>query len=126
MHKWLGVAFFPRDDASKIRAIDLQLIYLAVMKIRVSHIHALLDHWLSIPNYKVGDVAICSIVTRLAFKLNLIEGASLDFIDTHRQIYGYEYFNHAHLVKKIKGDLYMTYGDAKLRLPNLEMALYSI
>jgi hypothetical protein len=92
----------------------------------VSPIHALVDHWLSIPEYKVGDVAICSIVTRLAVKLKLLEGALLDFIDTHRQIYVYEHFNHAHLVRKIKGDLYMTYGDAKLWLPNLEMTLYSV
>ena len=84
LHKWLGIAFFPRDDASKIRVIDLQLIYEAVKKIRVSPVHALVDHGLSIPNYKVGDVAICSIVTHLAFKLKLIVGASLDFIDTHR------------------------------------------
>jgi hypothetical protein len=113
-------------DASKIRAIDLQLIYAVDKKIRVSLVHALVDHWLRILDYKVGDVAICSIVTRLAFKLKLLEGASLDFIDTQRQIYGYEHFNHVHHVKKVKGDLYMTYGDAKLRLPNLEMALYSI
>jgi len=124
LHKWLGVAFFPRDDASKIRAIDLQLIYEAVKKIRVSPVHALVDHWLSIP--EVGDVAICSIVTRLGVKLKLLEGSSLDFIDAHRQIYGYKHFNHAHLVKKIKGDLYMKYGDAKLRLPNPKMALYSV
>jgi len=126
LHKWLGIAFFPRDDASKIRAVDLQLIYAAVKKIRVSHVHALVDHWLSIPEYKVGDVAICSIITRLAIELKLLEGDSLDFIDAHRQIYGYEHFNHVHLVNTIKGDLHMTYGDAKLRLPNSEMALYSI
>lgn len=50
----------------------------------MSPIHALVDHWLSIPDYKVEDVAICSIVTRLAFNLKLIDGVSLDFIDTHR------------------------------------------
>ena len=126
MHKCLGIAFFPRDDASKSRAIDLQLIYAKVKKIRVLPVHSLVHHWLSSPEYTVGDVAICSIVTRLAIKLRLLEGASLDFIDTHRQIYGYEHFNHAHLVKKIKGDLYMTFGDTKLRLPNPEMALYSV
>ena len=92
----------------------------------VSPVHALVDHWLSIPEYKVGDVAICSIVTRLAVKLKLLEGAFLDFINTHRQIYGYEHLNHAHLVKKRKGDLYMLYGVTKLRLPNPEMALYSV
>ena len=120
------MTFFPGDDASKIRAIDLQLLYAVVKKIRVSSVHALVDHWLSIPEYKVGYVAICSIVTCLAIKLKLLEGASLDFIDTHRQIYGYEHFNHAHLVKKIKGDLYIAYGDAKLRLPNPKMTLYFI
>jgi hypothetical protein len=122
----LGITFFPRGDASNIRAIDLQLIYAAVKKIRVLPVHALVDHWLSTPEYKVGDVAICSIVTRLAIKLKLLKGASLAFIDTHRQTYRYEHFNHAHLLKKIKGDPYMTYGDAKLWLPNLEMALYSV
>jgi len=122
----LGTSFFPRDDASKIRAIDLQLIYVVMKKIRVSPIHALVDHWLSIPEYKVGDVAICSIVTCLAVKLKLLEGASLDFITTHRQIYGYEHFNHVHLIMKINGDLYMTYGDTKLWVPNSEMALYSV
>jgi hypothetical protein len=73
----------------------------------VSPLHALVEHWLSIPDYKVGDVAICSIVTRLAINLKLIDGASLDFIDTHRKIYGYEHFNHAHIIKKIKkGTIY--------------------
>jgi len=122
----LGTTFFPWDDASKIRAVDLQLIYAAVKKIRVSPIHALVDQWLSIPDYKVGDVAICSIITSLAFKLKLIDGTSLDFIDTHRQIYGHEHFNHAHVVKKMKGDLCMTCGDTKLWLPHPEMTLYSI
>ena len=92
----------------------------------MSPVHDLVDHWLCIPDYKVGDVAICSIVTCLAFKLKLLEGASLGFIDRHRQIYRYEHFNHAHIVMKIKGDLYMTYGDARLWLPNLQMALYSV
>jgi len=57
----------------------------------------------------VGDIAICSIVIGLAIKLKLLEGDSLDFIDTHRQIFGYAHFNHAHFEKKIKGDLCMTY-----------------
>jgi len=65
---------------------------------------------LSIPDYKVGDVAICFIVTRLAFKIKLLEGASLDFIDTHRQIYGYEHFNHAHLVKNKRGSIHDIWG----------------
>lgn len=30
LHKWLGMVFFPRDDTSKVRIIDLQLMYAAV------------------------------------------------------------------------------------------------
>ena len=71
-------------------------------------------------------MAICSIITSLAINLKLLDDAFLDFIDTHRQIYGYEHFNHAHIVKRIKRELFMTYGETKLRLPNSEMALYSV
>jgi hypothetical protein len=39
----------------------------------VSPIHALVDHWLSILKYKVGDVAICSIITRLAVSLSYLK-----------------------------------------------------
>ena len=92
----------------------------------MSPVHALVDHLLSIPDYKVGDMAICSIVTRLAINLRLIDGASLDFIDMHRQNYGYEHFNHTHIVKRIRGELFITYGEDKLWLSNTEMALYSI
>ena len=81
-------------------------MYAAIKKIRVSLVYALVDHWWSIADYNVRDVAICSIVTGLAINLKLIDGAPLDFIDTHRQIYGYEHFNHAHIINKIKGELY--------------------
>jgi hypothetical protein len=126
LHRWLGATFFPRDDKSKVRVADLQLMYAAVKKVKVSPVCLLVHHWLSVPNYKVGDVAICSIITRIATSLNLIKGYSLDFIGEHRDIYGFDYFSHGHLLKREKGDLFMTYGNASLRLPNPEMALYFI
>jgi hypothetical protein len=125
-HKWLGFTFFPRDDTSKVRMADLQLMYAAVKKIKVSHVRLLVAHWLVVPSYRVGSVAICSLVTRIAANLNMLQGASLDFIEDHCDTFGYEHFYHAHLLKRINNELFMTYGETKLRLPNPELALYSI
>jgi hypothetical protein len=50
-HKWLGFTFFPRDDTSKVRMADLQLIYAAIKKIKVSHVRLLVAHWLVVPSY---------------------------------------------------------------------------
>jgi hypothetical protein len=44
----------------------------------------------------------------------------------HRQIYGYEHFNHAHIIKEINGELLMTYGEAMIQLSHPEKALYSV
>jgi len=45
----------------------------------VSPVHALVDNWRSIPNLLLAW-PIYSIVTRLAFNLKLIDGASLDLL----------------------------------------------
>jgi hypothetical protein len=125
-HKWLGFTFFPRDDTSKVRMADLQMMYAAVKKIKVSPIHLIVAHWLIVPSYRVGPIAICSLVTRIAAKLNMLQGASLNFIEDHHDTFGYEHFYHAHLLKRINNEHFMTYGETKLQLPNPELALYSV
>jgi hypothetical protein len=125
-HKWLGFTFFPRDDTSKVRVADLQLMYAAVKKIKVSHVRLIVSHQLIVPSYRVGPVAICSLVTHIVAKLNMLQGASLNFIKDHHDTFGYEHFYHAHLLKRINNELFMTYGETKLRLPNPELALYSV
>jgi hypothetical protein len=108
------MAFFPRDDSSKVRIADLPLMYATMKKVKVSPVRLLVNHWLSVPSYKVGDVAIWSIITCIATSINMINGSSLGFMRDHRDIYGYDHFNHAHLLRMIKGDLLMTYGEAML------------
>jgi hypothetical protein len=66
------------------------------------------------------------LVTRVAAKLNMLQGASLNFIEDHHDTLGYEHFYHAHLLKRINNKLFMTYGETKLWLPNPELALYSV
>jgi hypothetical protein len=70
----MGFAFFPRQDPCKIRIGDLQLIYAAVKKIPVSPVRLLVAHWQAIPGFIVGAVGCCSIITRIADQLNLLDG----------------------------------------------------
>jgi len=37
-HKWLGYNLFRRDDIRKVRVGDLQLLYVAINKIPISHV----------------------------------------------------------------------------------------
>jgi hypothetical protein len=122
----LGFTFFPRDDTSKVRVANLQLMYAAVKKIKVSPVCLIVAHRLVVSSYRVGPIAIYSLVTRIATKLNMLQGASLNFIEDHRDTFGYEHFYHAHLLKRMNNELFMTYGETKLWLPNLELALYSV
>jgi hypothetical protein len=64
---------------------------------------------LVVPSYQIGPVAICSLVTRIATKLNMLQRASLNFIEDHRDTFGYERFYHAHLLKRINNELFMTW-----------------
>jgi hypothetical protein len=125
-HKWLGFTFFPHDDTSKVRSADLQLMYAIVKKIKVSPVHLIVVHWLIVPSYQVGHVAICSLVTHIASNLDMLQGASLEFIEEHRDTFGYDHLFHAHLLKRVNDELYMMYGEIQLRLPNSELALYSV
>jgi hypothetical protein len=122
----LGFTFFPCDDTSKVRVADLQLMYAAIKKIKVSPVRLIVAHWLIVPSYRVGPIAICSLITRIATKLNILQGPSLNFIEDHRDTFGYEHFYHAHLLKRINNELFMTYGETKLWLPNPELTLYSV
>jgi hypothetical protein len=121
----MGFVFFPRDDSRKVREGDLQLMYAAVKKIRVSPVHLLVEHWLATPNLK-GAVGCTSLVTRITFGLNLLENASLEYINEFRSYIGYEHFSHAHLLKREGDGLYMLYPRGRIWLPNPELSPYSV
>jgi hypothetical protein len=108
LHKWMGFVFFPWDDPHKVIEGDLQLMYAAVKKIRVLPVRLLVEHWLATPNLK-GAVGCTLLVTRIAFGLNLLENASLEYINEFRPYIGYEHFRHAHLLKREGDGLHMLY-----------------
>jgi hypothetical protein len=56
----------------------------------------------------------------------MLQGASLEFIEEHHDTFGYDNLFHAHLMKVINNELFMTYGETKLWLPNPELAHYSV
>jgi hypothetical protein len=101
-------------------------MYVAIKKIKVSTVYFLVSHWLIVPTYRVGPIAVCSLVTRIASKLDMLQGASLEFIEEHHGTFGYDHLFHAHHLKRVNDELYMMYGEIQLRLPNLELALYYI
>jgi hypothetical protein len=101
-------------------------MYVAIKKIKVSSVRLIVAHWLIVPSYQVGPIAVCSLVTRIASNLDMLQGASLEFIEEHCDTFGYNNLFHAHLLKRINNEIFMTYSETKLWLPNPELALYSI
>ena len=125
LHKWIGIVFISRDDIRRVRVGDLLLIYAVVKKRQVSPVRLMVEHWLSIPSL-IGEITCTSLTTRIATRLNLIEGADFEYIQNHRTYIGYEHFSHAHLLKREHIVLYMLYTNSRIRLPNLGLALYSV
>jgi hypothetical protein len=86
-------------------------MYAAVKKIKISPVHLIVAHWLIVPSYRVGPVAICSLVTHLASNIDMLQGASLEFIEVRRDTFGYDHLFHAHLLKRVNDELYMMCGE---------------
>jgi hypothetical protein len=86
-------------------------MYAAIKKIKVWPIYFLVAHWLIVPTYRVGPIAFCSLVTRIASNLDMLQGASLEFIEEHRDTFGFDHLFHAHLLKRVNDELYMMYGE---------------
>ena len=72
----------------------------------------MMNHWTEIPGLK-GDVGCTSLATHIAKKLGLLENASVTYIDVPHWLIDYDYFNHAHMLKKGKDRklvmMYMNY-----------------
>ena len=95
---------------------------------KISLVKLMMDHWLEIPRLK-GDVGCTSLVIHLAKNLGLLEDASITYIDTPRWLIDYDYFNHAHMLKKGRdGKLVMMYVDytTKILLPNRNLSFYVV
>lgn len=70
-----------------------------------------------------------SFLTHLAKNLGLLEDASITYITTPRWLIDYDYFNHAHMLKRGKdGKLVMMYVDhtTEISLPNQNLGLYVV
>ena len=77
----------------------------------------------------MGDVECTSLVTRIAQNLGLLSNASIPYIDIDRWYIDYDYFCHAHMLKKRKnGQLVMMYlgYTNKILLPNRDLVLYAV
>ena len=95
---------------------------------KVSLIKFMMTQWLEIPGLK-GDIGCTSLVTHIAKNLGLLENASVTYIDVPRWLIDYDYFNHAHMLKKGRdGKLVMMYVDytTEFSLPDQPLGLYVV
>ena len=82
-----------------------------VKRKKVSPVKFMMNHWTEISGLK-GDVGCTSLVTCIAKNLGLLENAFVTYIDVPRWLIDYDYFNHAHMLKKGRdGELVMMYVD---------------
>jgi len=65
LHRLLGLTFYPRVDIRPIIKQEMQLLYAAVNRIRVSPARSMVEYW-SKTFTRDGDVEITSWVTRIA------------------------------------------------------------
>ena len=92
MHKWLGFSLFPRNDFHTVRNDELKLLYSMVKRRKVSPVKFMMKQWTEILELK-GDVGCTSLVTHIAKNLDLLENASVAYIeDIDRWYINYEYF----------------------------------
>jgi hypothetical protein len=74
LHWILGLTFYPRVDIRPVRKEEMQLLYNAVNRIRVSSARSMVEYWSK--NFtRDGDVEITSWVTRIARNMDLLDGA---------------------------------------------------
>jgi len=128
MHKWLGFSLFPRSDFRTVRNDELKLLYAMIKRKKVSPIKFMMTQWLEILGL-MGVVGCTSLVTRIAKNLGLLENASVIYINVPRWLIDYDYFNHAHMLKKGKGGkLVMMCVDytTEFPLPDQNLGLYVV
>ena len=100
---------FSRPDTRPVRIDDLKLLYAVVKRAKVSPFKFIVRHWLEVFSL-TGDIECTSLVTRIAQNLGLLSITSISYIDTNRWYLDYDYFFHAHMLKKRKkGQLIMMY-----------------
>ena len=94
---------FPRPDFRTMRVDDLKLLYAMMKRWKVSPIKFMKNQWKDIFDL-TGDVECTSLVTRIAQNLGLLGNALISYIDANRWYLDYDYFCHAHTLKKRKMD----------------------
>ena len=88
----------------------------------------MITQWLEITGLK-GDIGCISLVTHIAKNLGLLENAYVTYIDVPHWLIDYDYFNHAHMLKKGRdGKLVMMYVDYTTEFPLLDqnLGLYEV
>ncbi|RLM69898.1 hypothetical protein C2845_PM17G06550 [Panicum miliaceum] len=128
MHRWIGTTLHPRSDPGPISTNELLILNAMVKKIKFSPVKTMADHWSSTPN-RVGFIGITSLVTQIACAFDLLEGATVTFLEQERPTITAEHFVQGHMLHvAVDGSLIMIYRGytTEVPLPCTRLELYAI
>ena len=128
MLKWLAFTFFPREKLNTIRQDELHLLYIIIKKRKTSPIKLMLSYWKTVPPTRKCSISFTSWITRLAMSLDLLSKATLIFIFDAGRVIEYDFFFHAHMLKRRDNKVIMIYKKYRneYELSNEELRVYSV
>jgi hypothetical protein len=125
-HKWLVVTLFPRDDVRPMRTDEMMVLYVAVRRIKISPMQAMIWQWLT--NFKMtGSIECTSLISRIVTNLGVMQGPNVPSIANPRTQIDEAYLTKGHILKKGPDDslvfFYLGHTN-QIQLPNPNFRLY--
>jgi hypothetical protein len=99
-----------------------------IKKRKVSPVKIMLNYWIIVPSMRKCNISFTSWITHIAAGLNLLQNATLTCILDIRRIIGYDFFFHAHMLKRSNTKIIMIYKNFtnEYELPNRELGIYFV
>jgi hypothetical protein len=107
----------------------MKIMYAMLNKTHISPIICMIVYWLG--TFQRDEYVECtSLITRLAWKVGLLDRALINYLPTNRVILDYDHFLQAHMMRvdQEDGTIIMTYRGCinENRLPNTEYWLSNV
>jgi hypothetical protein len=126
-HRLILGIIAPRVEFRMVRVDELHCLFAIINKIKLAPVVSMVEHWRTMVT-RTGKIEITSLVTQIATYLGALVGAQVTYLDTRRKTFDKEHFVHAHLLKRVEGELVMLYphSSTTIVLPCPELDLYQV
>jgi hypothetical protein len=98
MHRWIAMTVHPRSDLRPINTNELLIMNAMIKKVKFSPITSMAEHWCSTPT-RVGIIEMTSLVTQIAQALDILDGATVTFLEKERSTITGEHFVQGHMLR---------------------------